>query len=508
MENRRLLIVLALGLGLTLALGLLVSGGRAAPSTPLWGPINPVTNPVANTHTAPPTTTVSITYDEPISPTTVSTQTFAVHAMQTGMLTETYGVYSGTISLTPTQPFKPGELVQVSATTGTLSLVDGTGPVSPTVWQFRIAVEDGLGRFADSGQNLGSSDSAGVALGDVDGDGDLDGFVANGGGQADKVWLNDGTGVFTEGQGLGGSDSVVVVLGDLDGDGDLDGFVANGGGQPNKVYLNDGAGVFTEAQDLGSSNSVAGALGDLDGDGDLDAFVANYHHPAGQPNKVWLNDGGIQGGTPGVFSDSGQSLGTGNSHGVALGDLDGDGDLDAFVANVFDQVSISYANKVWLNDGAGAFTETQSLGSSVSAGVALGDLDGDGDLDAFVVNTEGGNRVWLNDGTGGFSDSGQSLGGYQTKSWNVVLGDVDADGDLDAFVAKYDSQANTVWVNDGTGVFAEAQGLGSSDSRGVALGDVDGDGDLDAFVANSGANVVWLNLDQVVYLPLVLRNFP
>jgi len=56
-------------------------------------------------------TTISITYDQAISPTTVSTQTFAVHAMQTGLLTQTYGVRGGTIVLTPTQPLKP-DLVQ------------------------------------------------------------------------------------------------------------------------------------------------------------------------------------------------------------------------------------------------------------------------------------------------------------------------------------------------------------------------------------------------------------
>jgi hypothetical protein len=64
---------------------------------------------------------------------------------------------------------------------------------------------------------------------------------------------------------------------------------------------------------------------------------------------------------------------------------------------------------------------------------ALGDVDGDGDLDALVANYEQANRVWLNNGSGTFSDSGQSLG--SSKSVGAALGDVDGDGDLDAFVA-------------------------------------------------------------------------
>jgi hypothetical protein len=74
----------------------------------------------------------------------------------------------------------------------------------------------------------------------------------------------------------------------------------------------------------------------MDGDGDQDAFVANIYS---QANKVWVNDG------DGTFSDFGQSLGSSDSFAVALGDVDGDGDLDAFVANIYSQ-----ANKVWLHD--------------------------------------------------------------------------------------------------------------------------------------------------------------
>jgi len=87
--------------------------------------------------------------------------------------------------------------------------------------------------------------------------------------------------------------------------------------------------ISDSGQALGNSYSFGVALGDLDGDGDLDAWVANYNGP----NRVWINQGGIQGGAAGNFADSSQALGNSDSIDVALGDLDGDGDLDAWVAN-------------------------------------------------------------------------------------------------------------------------------------------------------------------------------
>ena len=91
----------------------------------------------------------------------------------------------------------------------------------------------------------------------------------------------------------------------------------------------------------------------------------------------------------------------------------------------------------------------QSLGDSFSISVTLGDLDGDGDLDAMVANTSGQpNTVWTNDGNGTFTNSGQALGNSKSKS--VALGDLDGDGDLDAMVGNFD-QPNTVWVNDQLG---------------------------------------------------------
>lgn len=372
--------------------------------------------------------------------------------------------------------------------------------------------------FTDSGQELGNANTLSIALGDLNSDGHLDAFVTNGSAQLDsgeinQVWLNDGRGNFSDsGQRLGDSDSVRVALGDLDGDGDLDAFVPNIGligREANKVWLNDGVGTFSDnGQNLGNSLSTTVALGDLDGDGDLDAFVTNAEVcilivicSEDNHNKVWLNDG------RGHFTDSGQLLGDSNSTTVGLGDLDGDGDLDAFVTN--GEVCISNVgcygevkhNKVWLNNGTGVFSDSnQNLGESDSTNVALGDLDRDGDLDAFVVNgniiddeaIKEPDQVWLNNGTGHFSE-GQSLG--NSASAAVTLGDIDSDGDLDAFVGNVDrsGEANQVWVNDGAGRFQSGESIGHSNSTAVALGDLDGDNDLDAFIGNFGANKVWFN---------------
>ena len=207
------------------------------------------------------------------------------------------------------------------------------------------------------------------------------------------------------------------------------------------------------------------ALGDLDGDGDLDAFIANGQSP-GEGNRVQINDGS------GNFTDSGQSLGNHRSLSVGLGDLDGDGDLDAFVGN-----SVGHGNRVWNNDGSGNFTDSgQKLGSRYSMDVAVGDLDGDGDLDAFAANFNQDNRVWTNDGSGNFTDSTQSLGNHDSR--DVALGDLDGDGDLDAFVANDfapPGQRNRVWLNTNGEDFGDAPDtfgtlLGSDGARHSAMG--------------------------------------
>jgi hypothetical protein len=366
--------------------------------------------------------------------------------------------------------------------------------------------------FEDSGQQLGSNHDS-IELADLDGDGDLDAFFGCRGlpdvpsCSETQVWLNNGSGQFSKGWSDRVRNVGDVALGDLDNDGDLDAFFVKTspffGIEPNEVWLNDGQGNFENSGQRLNDVAHDVGLGDVDGDGDLDAVTASLWRPADSSitSKVWRNDG------RGHFTDSGQRLATDAwSFAVALGDVDGDGDLDAWFGRGED--SPNYVDVLYLNDGEGNFTDSGQTLNRVSTGdVQFGDLDGDGDLDAYLANgndrgSRVPDRVWMNDGTGQFTDSGQQLG--RSIGAGVELGDLDGDGDVDAVVAnggtlgRLVEEANLVWLNDGPGLFTLAQELGNAATADVALGDIDNDGDLDALFANLGQdNQVWFNTQPI-----------
>lgn len=132
------------------------------------------------------------------------------------------------------------------------------------------------------------------------------------------------------------------------------------------------------------------SMGDIDGDGDLDALFANYNNKA---NRVYTNDG------LGGFSDTGQLLGGNTSERVRMGDLDDDGDLDALFA---DDASTSGINAVWRNE-------------AVCMMLVCGDCDGDGDIDILDA----------------LPISQIAAGLIMPIFLDLLVCDVDGDGDID-----------------------------------------------------------------------------
>ncbi len=139
--------------------------------------------------------------------------------------------------------------------------------------------------------------------------------------------------------------------------------------------------------------------------------------------------------------------------------------------------------------------EELDVSPSPSMGFAVGDLDNDGDMDAVIPRDFGESSIiFPNDGTGRFEPIESGLQTAGSNGINVSLGDVDGDGDLD-LLHNCHGCSDSVWVNDGGGVFTQAIRLPvQQGSTTVAVGDFDTDGDADAFFARySKSEIVWLN---------------
>ncbi len=335
--------------------------------------------------------------------------------------------------------------------------------------------------LVDSGQMLGNCRTFGLALGDLDGDEDLD-LVINCFFCGARVLFNDGAGIFSDsGQSLGTIENHGVALGDLDNDEDLDLFMVYNGSQ-DQIFLNSGLGYFTDTgQALGGigDNGLTARLGDIDGDNDLDALASNFN----QPNRIYINDGNA------VFTESDQTIGDNQSRDMCLGDIDADLDLDIYLLNS------SAHDQVLLNDGDGFFSDSgQLLGSPTSYGSAkFADLDADLDLDVFLTNADQRSKVFFNDGAGVFTDSGQSLGDGQ---YQICVVDLDSNRTMDVITAHQDT-GTRIWLNDGDGAFSfAAQSPAELRVFAIECGDVDDDDDDDLVfgrLENYGSNRLYFN---------------
>jgi len=405
-------------------------------------------------------------------------------------------------------------------------------------------------------RHLPETMSGGVGLLDYDGDGWLDVYLPQGGAfpppadapaGGDRLYRNLGDGTFENRSGPSGVAALAagyghgVAVGDVDNDGDPDVLLTRW--RRCLLLENLGGGRFADGTDRAGLGGDLGwptsaAFADLDGDGDLDLYVcqylewdadeprrcaggasgeANYCTPTefrGLPDRVYRNDGGRfvdVSGPSGVAAHEGRGLG------VLAADLDGDGLVDLYVANDMS------ANDYYRNLGGCRFAEEAHLrglaagasgGGLAGMGVAAGDLDGDGRLDLVVTNFFNESTTLYRDlGGGQYADRSQAAGlaalSRDLLGFGVALADFDDDGRLDLLSANGH-------VNDGRprfpyampaqllrgisgGRFADAAPdagaalLAPHVGRGLAVGDLDNDGRLDALLVAQGEPPVYLH---------------
>jgi len=353
-----------------------------------------------------------------------------------------------------------------------------------TVVLFAEDAPSGLLSFEKT-DSCGNDATFQAALGDLDGDGDLDVVFANMKGRS-ELWLNDGSGDFSrEAVNIGG-EAHGVGIGDWDGDGDQDLVLTPASrSEASRIYFNDGSGALVAAEtslDDASADANSVAVFDVEGDGDLDLGV--YYCDGQRHSRLYVNDGSGQ-----FRAEDLRLPGL-----VSWGDIDGDGDIDA-VGLQHQQNGSGF--KVFENTGTLEFVESQHLqarGDFFPGSSALGDMDGDGDLDLVASGGPSRLTVLLNDGAGNFSISGtvtRSLG-----IGRLTLGDFDGDGVVDVLLG-YFQHPRQIALGDREGGFSDTGLLlGPSVMPGMcAVGDLDGDGNLDLFLADygGGPNEVWLN---------------
>lgn len=386
------------------------------------------------------------------------------------------------------------------------ALYPAEGPI------FREATSTGLDFVHQNGMSgelyLPEVSSGGAALFDYDNDGDLDLYLVQG------HMLGPGKG---EADALRPSEHPHPLVDRLY----RNDLTAGADGQPRIRFVD----VTGESGIDAPGYGLGVTAGDFDGDGWTDLYVANLG-----ANQLWRNRGPDANGRV-TFEDVTARAGAGDSRWSTIGlffDYDADGDLDLYIVSYVDFDFVRHrqcttetgvpdycaplayrplADKLLRNRGDGTFEDVTESAGIVGAGSGLGavatDFDGDQDLDLYIANDLMANFLYLNQGDGTFIDEGLLSGaavnrdGKPESSMGVDAGDVDNDGDSDIVIAHLSGETNTLYQNDGGGLFLDQTreiGLGAASwtftAFGAAFLDYDNDGWLDLMTANGAVRKI------------------
>jgi hypothetical protein len=280
-----------------------------------------------------------------------------------------------------------------------------------------------------------------VVISDLDGDTDLDVIISGYNTAAEArisvVYKNDGAGnftIFTVSPAFALANEGDVDVADVDGDGDVDLLITgdDGPGELTKLYINDGTGVFSEdtaASALFTDMRDSDAdFADIDGDGDQDLLISGRFSTSDREAYLYTNNGS------GVFTlVAGTPFFGGNGGTVDFFDADNDGDDDVLISG-YENTAGNRFTRLYSNNGSGVFTEETSevITGINNADIAIGDVDGNGTKDIIIVGysttritemyTNSNTSVQITSSTAGFWDETTTwVGGVVPSSINDVV---------------------------------------------------------------------------------------